>query len=72
MFDEVLSNPERGRLCFHDRDGHAIGFDRPFNWTPRKTSRGWAFHDSIGLDGIRRHRCAGSRGSGMLTSDMSG
>ncbi|MEF2074854.1 DUF6531 domain-containing protein, partial [Consotaella aegiceratis] len=31
-FDEVFSNPERGRLCFHDRDGHAIGFDRPFNF----------------------------------------
>ena len=34
MFDEVFSNPERGKLLFHNADGKAIGFDRPFNFLP--------------------------------------
>ncbi len=34
MFDEVFSNPERGRLLFHDASGKVILFDRPFNFLP--------------------------------------
>ncbi|WP_320196889.1 RHS repeat-associated core domain-containing protein (plasmid) [Agrobacterium rosae] len=34
MFDEVFSNPERGKLLFHDANGKAIPFDRPFNFLP--------------------------------------
>ncbi len=34
MFDEVFSNPTPGKLCFHDSDGKAIEFDRPFNFLP--------------------------------------
>lgn len=32
MFDEVFSNPERGKLLLHNADGNVIGFDRPFNF----------------------------------------
>ncbi len=34
MFDEVFSNPERGKLIFHNADGKRIWFDRPFNFLP--------------------------------------
>lgn len=34
MFDEVFSNPSRGQLLFHDRDGRRIPFRRPFNFLP--------------------------------------
>ncbi|MFB9913682.1 RHS repeat-associated core domain-containing protein [Rhizobium paknamense] len=34
MFDEVFSNPARGKLLFHNADGKAIAFDRPFNFLP--------------------------------------
>ncbi|MCF1448544.1 RHS repeat protein [Agrobacterium vitis] len=34
MFDEVFSNPARGKLQFHNADGKAIAFDRPFNFLP--------------------------------------
>ncbi|MGV1826927.1 RHS repeat-associated core domain-containing protein [Agrobacterium vitis] len=34
MFDEVFSNPARGKLLFHTADGKAITFDRPFNFLP--------------------------------------
>lgn len=34
MFDEIFSNPERGKLVFHSDDGKHIGFDRPFNFLP--------------------------------------
>lgn len=34
MFDEVFSNPERGKLMLHDAGGKAIFFDRPFNFLP--------------------------------------
>lgn len=34
MFDEVFSNPVRGKLLFHTADGKAIDFDRPFNFLP--------------------------------------
>ena len=34
MFDEVFSNPSLGKLRFHDSDGKAIEFDRPFNFLP--------------------------------------
>jgi RHS repeat-associated protein len=38
MFDEIFSNPERGKLTFHQSDGKAIGFDRPFNFLPSTNS----------------------------------
>ncbi|MFK3780270.1 RHS repeat-associated core domain-containing protein [Agrobacterium sp. NPDC089420] len=38
MFDEVFSNPERGKLLFHDANGKAIPFDRPFNFLPSHNS----------------------------------
>ena len=38
MFDEIFSNPERGRLIFHDQEGNAIPFRRPFNFLPSVTS----------------------------------
>ncbi|WHA44059.1 glycohydrolase toxin TNT-related protein [Agrobacterium larrymoorei] len=31
-FDEVFSNPERGKLLFHSADGKEVRFDRPFNF----------------------------------------
>ncbi|MBF2715071.1 RHS repeat-associated core domain-containing protein [Agrobacterium vitis] len=34
MFDEVFSNPARGKLLFHTADGKAVDFDRPFNFLP--------------------------------------
>lgn len=34
MFDEVFSNPERGRLLFHDANGKVVSFNRPFNFLP--------------------------------------
>lgn len=34
IFDEFFSNPERGKLLFHDANGKAILFDRPFNFLP--------------------------------------
>ncbi|MVA71946.1 hypothetical protein GOZ81_12765 [Agrobacterium vitis] len=34
IFDEVFSNPARGKLLFHTADGKAIDFDRPFNFLP--------------------------------------
>ncbi|MGO4449870.1 RHS repeat-associated core domain-containing protein [Phyllobacterium sp. TAF24] len=34
MFDEIISNPERGKLRLHDSDGRRIEFNRPFNFLP--------------------------------------
>lgn len=33
-FDEFFSNPRRGELEFHQADGKAIRFERPFNFLP--------------------------------------
>lgn len=38
MFDEVFSNPRAGLLLFHNANGKAIWFDRPFNFLPSTNS----------------------------------
>ncbi|TCQ95075.1 RHS repeat-associated core domain-containing protein [Neorhizobium sp. JUb45] len=34
MFDEIFSNPEHGKLIYHNDTGKRIWFDRPFNFLP--------------------------------------